>query len=301
MAPNSVAPALLSPDALAAADDSPGPVDEHLTRLAGGTPALPQPAAGDGCAERLEMNEARPETMMHRDCDWPFRPPQPPLMKGWSWGPLLFWLGTAIALWLCAEIEQTVNPIPAIAPWFWLIRLGAILFVLGIAAGLTGSRGRPVCAVVVALGLLGPAARAAWPHRLRERETVIADAIAVLRERGLLDRGFYSTSDWSYYFAGRWYPARRPPLYEELRCAPAGSILVWEQRYGPSPDFNLQLDALRADPRWREVYRRPADSAGAPFVVVFGRAAVSAGNAATISSIARAASASSGVSALFST
>jgi len=241
---------------------------------------------------------------MHRDCDWPFHPPQLPLIKEGRRGPLLFWLGTAITLWLCAEIEQTVNPIPAVAPWFWLIRLGAILFVLGIAAGLPGSRGRPVCAVVVALGLLGPAARGAWPHRLRARETVIADAIAVLRERGLLDGGFYSTSDWSYYFAGRWYPARHPPLYEELRSAPAGSILVWEQRYGPSPDFNLQLDALRADPQWREIYRSPADSTGAAFVVAFERVAVtpaSAGNAATTSSIARTASASSGVSALFST
>jgi hypothetical protein len=63
-------------------------------------------------------------------------------------------------------------------------------------------------------------------------------------------------------------------LYEQLETAAPGSLLVWERRYGPTPDFNLQLDTLSADPRWREIHRSPADVSGDSFVHVFERVPV---------------------------
>ena len=163
--------------------------------------------------------------------------------------PSTLWLVAAAALWSGVEIEQAVNPIAAIVPYFWLFRLAAVVLLAGIAAGIVHWNGRRFCGVVVALALVGPVGRAAWPHRLRPREAVIAETVAALRASNLLGRPFYSTSDWSYYFATHWYTAQHPPLYDQLGVAPPVSLLIWEEHYGPSPHFHLQLEALPQDPR----------------------------------------------------
>jgi len=179
------------------------------------------------------------------------------------------WLAVVAGFWVLAELEQAFNPIHAIAPYFWAFRFASVLFVAGVACGLWQGA-RPVCLAVVVLALVGPTARAAWPHRLRPRERVIAESVERLRANGLADRPLHSTSDWTYYFADRWYPARQP-LYAQLGTAAPGSLFVWERRYAPSPDFNLQLKDVHADPRWREILRSPPDASGESFVHVFER------------------------------
>jgi len=172
----------------------------------------------------------------------------------------------AAALWLAAEAELAWNPVPRLAPYAWLVRAG-VLALLGALALRSTSRAPQLSRALIALALLGPAAWAAWPHRLRPREQAIARAVAELRNLGLLDRDLYSTSDWTYLFADRWYPAPTRPLYERLADAAPGSILVWEPRYGPSPDFELPLGVLRADPRWKELpLAVPAEKSGSVHV-----------------------------------
>ncbi len=144
--------------------------------------------------------------------------------------------GAAVTLWLAAEIEQAINPIAAIAPYWWLFRLAAAVFCGGMLvpfsigrcrrgagspsasdgrpeAGTTGREtvpletdsasvmprfGRRVCAVVAAVAILGPAARAAWPHRLRPRERAIAEAIRAVGREPLDLVTSCPPTDWSY-------------------------------------------------------------------------------------------------------
>jgi hypothetical protein len=78
-------------------------------------------------------------------------------------------------------------------------------------------------------------------------------------------------NDWAYYFADRWYAACRPPFHRQLGAARPGTIFLWEARYAPSPDANIQLEPLLGDRRWREIHAGPADATRRPFVRVFER------------------------------
>lgn len=212
---------------------------------------------GPGLQERPGIPEGSTPAM-------PASQPSPGQRKGIAWAPSV--PIAAAALWLAAEAELAWNPVLRLAPYTWLARAGA-LALLGALAARSISRVPRLSRALIALALLGPAAWAARPHRLRPRERAIARAVAELRSLGLLDRPLYSTSDWTYLFADRWCPARTRPLYERLADAAPGSILVWEPRYGPSPDFDLPLEVLRADPRWRELSLAvPAEGSGSVHV-----------------------------------
>lgn len=180
------------------------------------------------------------------------------------------WLAAAISLWVCLELEQMLNPSPTLQPYLWPLRAGAALFVAGVSAGLL-HRGRLIGTVIVVLALLGPLVRAGLPHRLRPRERAMAEAVEWLHERDWAGRPFFAVNDWLYYFADRWYPARSEPWYDILTASPPGALFLWDARYGPSPDFGISLELLRAYPLLAEIGQTTVDGENSPFVCIFER------------------------------
>ena len=72
-------------------------------------------------------------------------------------------------------------------------------------------------------------------------------------------------------FADRWYPARSEPWYDILTASPPGALFLWDARYGPSPDFGISLELLRAYPLWAEIGQTTVDGENGPFVCIFER------------------------------
>ena len=108
------------------------------------------------------------------------------------------------------------------------------------------------------------------PLHLAPDQSAMHQTVRWLHANGLTHRPIYVANLWLEEFLGH---TRSPGLRvfrRDVALAAPGSIIIWDQRYGPHPHTGLALPELRDNPRrFRLLYRSPATSHEGIFAYVF--------------------------------
>jgi len=190
---------------------------------------------------------------------------------------ILLWLAMERQLALYAARLDEAAELPAIVVGVWAVRsTTALLALLAIvAAGFTTwSQHRllseaPVSAAILAVLLLTswqlcrPLAK---PHAGR----IIEETFAWAAAEGLRDREVFSANMWGTYATGRVLPPLERGVRDQLDLAPPGSLLFWDEQFGPPEDDSLRIENLLANPSYRLIHRsRPLPHSRRPYLLVF--------------------------------
>lgn len=152
----------------------------------------------------------------------------------------------------------------------WVVTL--LLGVLGIVAVGRSSRLRAWMAGGVAVGACVLALVVVKPIPLGPEREAIQTAVDHLRQWQFETATVYTNHPWFVYFSDRdrYDKVLTPPLtLEALRDASVGDFVIWENHYGPRLWGDVQIDALRNDPRMERILELTAGTERNFQVVVF--------------------------------
>jgi hypothetical protein len=156
-------------------------------------------------------------------------------------------------------------------PWRWIATglvgvaaWGAVAFGLPLRAG----------AGVLALAQILMTLSTVHPIPLDPERQAVAKALQYLQEQGLDRDVVYTNHPWFAFLSGRdRYDERLTPRLTRagLERAPAGSLVLWDNHYGPRLEGDVPVEALRNDPRFTRILELSAGKDANFKVVVFRR------------------------------
>lgn len=186
------------------------------------------------------------------------------------WLPALLWTA-AVAGWFSHELVAHSFLGEGRVEHRWIFSLG--LTALGGWALLRPGpkRGWPVLAAALAVGLALATVR---PIGLNPERAAVQTVVERLEGWGLESSVVYTNHPWFPFLSGRdrYDVAHTPPLtHRSLESAPPGSLVLWENHYGNRLYGDVEVEELRADPRFRRLLEMSAGTERNFRIVLFQR------------------------------
>lgn len=181
-----------------------------------------------------------------------------------------------VAVAVAVELELKLENIYWLGREVWGLRLATLLVLavstisisLAVRSRTTWARWLLPLLVVVIAGV--QLSRQIRPLHLAPDQSAMHQTIRWLNDNGLTHRPIYVANLWLEEFLGHTRSPRLRVFRRDVALAAPGSIIIWDQRYGPHPHTGLALRELRDNPRWfRLLYRSPATSHEGIFAYVF--------------------------------
>ena len=184
--------------------------------------------------------------------DWSSGSARPRFLRA---GLSVLWAG-AVAVGLSHTLLAHSLVVEGRAEGRWIVTA-----VLAAAGGVllfrpAGARLRRALAVALGVGMLGAGLGVVRPVGLDAERRGVLEAVEYLRKNDLDSRKIYTNHPWFAFLTGRdRYDLETTPrlTLDALDHAPPGSLVLWENHYGPRLYGDVPIDTLRADPRFERI------------------------------------------------